>query len=218
MNYADIAFDDFVRSRQEARGVSNRVDTSGASGSELAPRDIKLIRESRMFMMATVTGTGWPYVQHKGGPEGFVKVTTVDGKSHVRFPDFAGNRQFVSAGNLDRDSRVCLFFVDFTTRSRVKVFGHARLIEAAADPQLIDDLRDLGERRITAAIERAVVVDVVASDANCAAQILPRWTREEIDERLSLYRADIAELNEQNAVLEEKLAIAHAEIARLRER
>jgi predicted pyridoxine 5'-phosphate oxidase superfamily flavin-nucleotide-binding protein len=202
VNYPDIAFDEFVAARQEARGVGNRVDTSGVSGAELDPRDSKLIRRSRMFMMATVTGTGWPYVQHKGGPAGFVKVSATTGGSRLMFPDFAGNRQFVTAGNLDRDSRVCLFFVDFATRSRVKVFGHARTVEAADDPDLIERLRDLGERRITSVIERAVIVDVTASDANCSKQITPRWTREEVEERLDLYRADIAELKARIAELE----------------
>ncbi|MGO1949936.1 MAG: pyridoxamine 5'-phosphate oxidase family protein [Mycobacteriaceae bacterium] len=207
--YAALAFDGFVTARQDAAGAGNRVDASGASGAELDPRDAKLIRASRMFCMATVTGTGWPYVQHKGGPSGFVKVTTEQGRSQLRFPDFAGNRQFVTAGNLDRDDRVCLFFVDFATRSRVKVFGHARLVEASEDPELIEQLRDLGEKRITALIERAVIVDVVASDANCSKQITPRWTREEVEERLDLYRADIRELKDE-------LAEARAEIARLR--
>ncbi|MCJ7857870.1 pyridoxamine 5'-phosphate oxidase family protein [Corynebacterium kalidii] len=201
-NYADIAFDEAVTARQHARGVGNRVDTSGASGAELDPRDSKLIRQARLFMMATVTGTGWPYVQHKGGPAGFVKVSSTAAGSRLMFPDFAGNRQFVTAGNLDRDSRVCLFFVDFATRSRVKVFGHARTVEADDDPALVEELRDLGDRRITSAIERAVIVDVTASDANCSSQITPRWTREEVEERLDLYRADIARLEARIAELE----------------
>ncbi|MGP9759273.1 pyridoxamine 5'-phosphate oxidase family protein [Corynebacterium sp. AOP12-C2-36] len=199
MTYDDIAFDEHVRARQQARGVGNRVDTTGSGGSELDARDIKLIRQARMFMMSTVTGTGWPYVQHKGGPAGFVKVLK-DG-TQLMFPDFAGNRQFVTAGNLDRDGRVCLFFVDFATRSRVKVFGHARTVEASDDPELVEQVRDLGERRITSVIERVVIVDVEASDANCTKQITPRWTREEVEERLDLYRADIAALKDEIAEL-----------------
>ena len=210
MSYADIAFDEYVTARQNARGVANRVDTSGASGSELDPRDTKLIRQARMFMMSTVTGTGWPYVQHKGGPSGFVKVRTVDGRSQLMFPDFAGNRQFVTAGNLDRDDRVCLFFVDFATRSRVKVFGHAH---ATVDPEIIEQLRDLKNSRITSVIERAVVVDVVASDANCSKQITPRWTREEVEERIDLYRKDIAELKEEVSARDARIAELEAKLA-----
>lgn len=202
MSYADIAFDEFVTARQNARGVANRVDTSGASGKELDARDAKLIRQCRLFFMSTVTGTGWPYVQHKGGPAGFVKVETRAGQSRLMFPDFAGNRQFVTAGNLDRDDRVCLFFVDFTTRSRVKVFGHARTTE---DAEVVEQLREVGERRITSVIERAVIVDVVASDANCSKQITPRWTREEVEERLDLYRSDIADRDAKIAALEAEL-------------
>ena len=199
MTYDDIAFDEHVRARQQARGVGNRVDTTGSGGSELDARDIKLIRQARMFMMSTVTGAGWPYVQHKGGPAGFVKVSASG--TQLMFPDFAGNRQFVTAGNLDRDGRVCLFFVDFATRSRVKVFGHARTVEASDDPELVEQVRDLGERRITSVIERVVIVDVEASDANCTKQITPRWTREEVEERLDLYRADIAALKDEIAEL-----------------
>lgn len=213
MSYADIAFDDFVRTRQTVRGVGHRVDTSGVSGAELDPRDAKLIRRARMFMMTTVTGTGWPYVQHKGGPAGFVKVRTVGGRSQLLFPDFAGNRQFVTAGNLDRDDRACLFFVDFTTRSRVKVFGHARLVDPADGPELIEELRDLGDARITSVIEQAVVVDVVASDANCSKQITPRWTREEVEERIDLYRKDIADLKGELEAKDARIAELEARLA-----
>lgn len=211
-NYASIAFDDVVKARQEARGVANRVDTTGASGAELDARDAKLIRNTRMFFMSTVTGTGWPYVQHKGGPSGFVKVRTTAGRSQIMFPDFAGNRQFVTAGNLDRDDRVCLFFIDFATRSRVKVFGHARTVDAEDDPELIAELRDLGKQFIKGVIERAVVVDVVSSDANCSKQIIPRWTREEVDERLDLYRADISELKDKVAERDARIAELEARL------
>lgn len=206
MAYADIAFDGFVKTRQEARGVGNRVDTSGASGSELDPRDAKLIRQARMFMMSTVTGTGWPYVQHKGGPAGFVKVRTVGGRSQLMFPDFAGNRQFVTAGNLDRDGRVCLFFVNFPTRRRIKVFGHARVVEAADDPGLVARVRDLGrtsDREIRTEIERVIVVAVTDVDANCTRHIRPRWDRDDVEKRIDLYRAEIAELTARIAELEE---------------
>jgi len=212
LNYADIAFDNYVRARQRARGVENRVDVSGVAGCELDPRDAKLIRQARTFFMGTVTGSGWPYVQHKGGPAGFVKVETAEGRSRILFPDFAGNRQFVTAGNLDRDGRVCLLFVDFTTRSRVKVFGCARTTGADEDAALVERLRDLGDRRISSAVERAVIVDVVASDSNCAKQILPRWTREEIEERIDLYRADITARDQRIRQLEQEVEALRAQV------
>ena len=129
-----------------------------------------------MFFLATVTDSGWPYVQHKGGPAGFVHV--LDDRT-IAFADFPGNQQFVTAGNLDRDGRVCLFFVDFPTRRRIKVFGHARLVEAADDPQLVDRVRDLGRsgREIRTRIERVVVVTITDVDANCTRHITPRWDR-----------------------------------------
>ena len=156
-----------------------------------------------MFYLATVTDSGWPYVQHKGGPAGFVHV--LDDRT-LAFPDFPGNLQFVTAGNLDRDGRVCLFFVNFPTRRRIKVFGHARVVEAADDPGLVARVRDLGrtsDREIRTEIERVIVVAVTDVDANCTRHIRPRWDRDDVEKRIDLYRAEIAELTARIAELEE---------------
>lgn len=203
-SYNGIAFDDHVRARQRAAGAGNRVDdrpnldgptsAGGPGGFAFEGMDAKLIREADVFFLSSVTGAGWPYVQHKGGPKGFVHV--LDDRT-LAFPDFPGNQQYVSAGNIDRDGRVCLFFVDFPTRRRLKVFGVARAVEAADDPDLIERMRDLGprsDREIRATIERVIIVDVAAADANCSKHIKPRWNRDAVEERIDLYRADIEKL------------------------
>ncbi|KAB1551462.1 pyridoxamine 5'-phosphate oxidase family protein [Corynebacterium sp. 319] len=204
--YADIAFDDYVIARQEAIGAHNRVnDTIGGQDFEFRDGEVKLIRSAQHFFLSTVTGAGWPYVQHRGGPPGFVHV--LDHKT-LAFPEFQGNMQFVTAGNVDRDGRVCLFFVDYPTRYRLKVFGHARFVEAGEDPEFEERIRDLGDSEIRAKIERIMVITVTATDKNCSKQIKPRYTEEQIQERLDLYRADIKELKSRVAELEAQLESA----------
>lgn len=200
--YADIAYGPYARARQAAVGADNRIVDPGTTPFVLDGRDRRQIREADMFFLSTVTDSGWPYVQHKGGPAGFVHV--LDDRT-LAFPDFPGNLQFVSAGNLDRDGRVCLFFIDFPTRRRLKVFGHARAVEAVDDPDLVARMRDLGRasgREIRAEIERVVVVTISDVDVNCTRHIRPRWDRAAVEERIALYRADIAQLRERIAELE----------------
>ena len=200
--YADIAYGPYARARQAAVGADNRIVDPGTTPFVLDGRDRRQIREADMFFLSTVTDSGWPYVQHKGGPAGFVHV--LDDRT-LAFPDFPGNLQFVSTGNLDRDGRVCLFFIDFPTRRRLKVFGHARAVEAVDDPDLVARMRDLGRasgREIRAEIERVVVVTISDVDVNCTRHIRPRWDRAAVEERIALYRADIAQLRERIAELE----------------
>ena len=123
--------------------------------------------------MATVSETGWPYLQHRGGPKGFLKV--LDPQT-IAFADFRGNLQYVSAGNLEGNDRVALFLMDYANRQRLKLLGHSRVVDAADDPGLIDRLRDPGYR---ARVERAVVIRVEAFDWNCRQHITPRFTEEE---------------------------------------
>lgn len=185
--YADLAFGPHVRARQEAVGAGNRIDPPGEDAFLFDGRDRRLIREADFFLLSTVTESGWPYLQHKGGPRGFVRI--VDDRTLV-FPDFPGNKQFVTLGNLDADSRVCLFFVDFPTRRRLKVFGHAQVVEAGENPELLT---------------RSVVVQVTDVDANCPKHITPRWDGEAVEKRIDLYRRDIAELKDEVARLRRQL-------------
>ena len=187
--YPEIAYGPAVRARQAAVGADTRVEDG--SDFALEGTDVALIRRCDHFVLSTVTESGWPYAQHRGGPAGFVHVL---GPTTLAWAEFPGNRQFVSTGNVDHVDRVCLFFVDHPLRSRLKVFGHARTVEPDADIDLIERLRAMGEHTYTGHVERAMIVDVVAADANCSKHITPRWERAYVDELTEVYRRRIAEL------------------------
>ena len=204
LEYQDIAYDEYVRARQGTRDM-----TLPRTGEvfEIAPEHQQMIKNANHFFLSTVTGAGWPYVQHRGGPQGFVHVLS---PTRLGWLEFQGNHQFVSTGNMDRDGRVCMFFVDYATRFRLKVFGVGRVVEAEEDPELMETLTALHNNpdrdRIRSKYERAMVVDVVATDKNCSKNITPRYTKQQVDERIDLYRQDITELKEKIAELEEQLA------------
>lgn len=206
VTYEQLAYDSFVRRRQGSVGTTlpERVGRF-----EFEPADRKLIQQADSFFLSTVTGAGWPYVQHRGGPKGFVHV--LDDRT-IGWLEFMGNNQYVSTGNIDRDGRVALFFINYPLRTRLKVFGYARVIELCDDPKIAKQLRNLGDKEIRSKSERAMIVDIVASDKNCTKHIRPRWDKEQVDERIALYRADIdelrneiSELKERNNLLNEKL-------------
>lgn len=204
--YEQLAYDSFVRRRQASIGTTlpERVGPF-----EFDPADLALIRGADSFFLSTVTGAGWPYVQHRGGPSGFVHVL---GERRLGWLEMAGNNQYVTTGNVDRDGRVAMFFIDYPTRTRLKVFGHAKVVELDEDPDLVARLRDLGDREIRSKVLRAMVVDVVAADRNCTKHIKPRWDKEQVDERIDLYRADIRALKEELEAARAELQSARAEL------
>ena len=181
--YPEIAFGAAARARQEAVGA-NRPRETGEF--ELDPTDIAQIRRADHFFLSTVTESGWPYVQHRGGPAGFVHVPT---PTSLAWVDFPGNRHYVSTGNVDRDGRVCLFFIDYPRRARLKVFGHARVLEPDADPDLTDELRRMGEKHYTGRVER-ISRRPGGSRRQCTKHISPRWDRAHIDGLTELYRRE----------------------------
>ncbi|WP_010541799.1 pyridoxamine 5'-phosphate oxidase family protein [Dietzia alimentaria] len=189
--YPEIAYGMAARARQETVGVNHPRELGDF---ELETTDIALIRRADHFFLSSVTESGWPYVQHRGGPAGFVHVSS---PTRLAWADFPGNRQYVSTGNVDHNDRVCLFFVDYPTRTRLKVFGHARIIEPASDPGLVDELRKMGEKQYTGRVERVFVVDLVAADANCSKHITPRWDRTYIDELTAVYRRQLEDQRTQ---------------------
>lgn len=142
--------------------------------------------------MATVSETGWPYIQHRGGPTGFVRVLD---ESMVGFADFRGNRQYVSVGNLMTDDRVSLFFMDYPNKTRLKLFGRARII--GFDDQAVLSRLEMPDYR--ARIERGFVITVEGFDWNCPQHITPRYTIEEITPTIDALKARIAELEAELA-------------------
>ena len=144
------------------------------------------------FYLATTNSDGWPYVQHRGGPPGFLKVL---GPHQLGFADFKGNRQLLSTGNLSGDDRIALFLMDYPRRERLKILGHARVLDARENSDLADQLSPTPDLR--SKIERLFLIETVSFDWNCPQYITPRFTGAEIEEHVAPLKARIAELEQQ---------------------
>lgn len=179
--FGRIAFTPGVRAFQARQGVRQRDarpdDAIDERGAGLTDLEAAFVGARDGFYQATVGENGWPYVQFRGGPPGFLRV--LDART-IAYADFRGNMQYVSAGNLAADGRVSLILMDYANRRRLKLFGRARLVDAGDDPALVARLEDPGYR---ARIERAVVISVEAFDWNCPQHITPRFTEEEFAAR-----------------------------------
>jgi predicted pyridoxine 5'-phosphate oxidase superfamily flavin-nucleotide-binding protein len=189
--YAEIAFTPTVRAVQEALGSRQayaRHDGPEERNGVLGPREAAFIAERDSFYMASVSETGWPYVQHRGGPPGFLHV--VDEKT-LAFADFAGNRQYISTGNFQTNPRVALFLMDYPNQARLKILGRVRAFEASAAPELAEELFPKGYR---ARVERAIVVEVAGFDWNCSQHITQRFTLAEVEALAAPLRKRVADL------------------------
>jgi predicted pyridoxine 5'-phosphate oxidase superfamily flavin-nucleotide-binding protein len=179
--FGNIAFTPAVRAFQESRGVRTRSprpdDPRDERGVSLTESEAGFISERDGFYQATVSESGWPYVQFRGGPTGFLRV--LDERT-IAYADFRGNMQYISAGNLAGDGRVSLILMDYANRRRLKILGRARLVDAADDPALVAKLEDPSYR---AHVERAVVITIEAFDWNCPQHITPRYTEAEFAAR-----------------------------------
>jgi predicted pyridoxine 5'-phosphate oxidase superfamily flavin-nucleotide-binding protein len=175
--FSTIAYTPSVRRAQErygSRGMYAGFDTDPNARDRVTPRDQAFIEEVDTFFMASVGENGWPYVQHRGGPRGFLKV--LDERT-IGFADFSGNRQYISAGNLAHDARVMLILMDFRTSGRLKIWGRARIVHERDEPELLARLKVPGYR---ARIERAYVITVEALDINCPQHITQRFSIAEL--------------------------------------
>ena len=174
--YAKIAFTEAVRAEQQALGSRAsyaRIEEAGAEDDMLGEREAAYLGASRSLFIASVNESGWPYIQHRGGPAGFVQV--MDGGRALGFADLAGNRQHVTLGNLAGADRVSLIVPDYLERRRLKLFGHARLVTRAEDAALVERLAEAAG----AQAGRALVVQVAGFDWNCPKHI-PRLVPEEM--------------------------------------
>jgi predicted pyridoxine 5'-phosphate oxidase superfamily flavin-nucleotide-binding protein len=167
---------------------------------ENAPKTDPLTRSEAYFIasrdsfyLATVSETGWPYLQHRGGQPGFVKVL---GPNLIGFADFKGNRQLVSTGNLDTSDRVALFMMDYPQRTRLKLLGHARVLDAREHPELVDRL---APEPLRSNVERLFLIRVISYDWNCPQYITPRFTAAEMEKYTAPLKARIAELEAELA-------------------
>lgn len=200
--FAEIAFSPAVRAEQKRQGSAKAyakfLAPETERGDTLSEREADFIGARDGFFQATISESGWPYVQFRGGPAGFVKV--LDAKT-MAYADYRGNRQYISVGNLAVDTRIALILVDYPNQSRLKVWGRARLVDVAEDPALINRLHD---RRYRAKPERAVIITIDAFDWNCPQHIPQRLTLEELEPHLAPLHETIAELQAENEQLRAK--------------
>jgi len=195
--FFDIAFTPAVQAAQSCFGsraayaaVTGAADVAPVSDA-LSDREIAFISTSDSFYLATVSQTGWPDVQHRGGPAGFVR--HLEGGT-LGWPEFRGNRQYITVGNTRTDDRVALLFMDYPHRQRLKLLGHIQVHEAASRPDLAVRLGVDGYRPT---VERFVIVTVEAFDWNCPQHITPRFTTAQIEIVLAPLQARIAQLEAQ---------------------
>lgn len=180
--FAEIAFTDTVKAAQHRHGsrrANEALERARNPQDRLGPAEIAFIQRRDGFYLASVSEAGWPYVQFRGGPPGFLKV--LDAQT-LAYADFRGNAQYLSIGNISADERVALILMDYAARRRLKIWAHASVVDLAGDPDLI---RLLSEPGYPAHIERAVVLTVAAIDWNCPQHITQRFTRAEIDQGLA---------------------------------
>ena len=194
-NFGSLVFTPLVKALQEKYGSRRqyaRMEAGGASPDHLGPDESAFIAERDSFYMATVGATGWPYVQHRGGPKGFLKV--IDDLT-IAFADFRGNKQFISTGNVGSDNRVALIMVDYPGQTRLKVLGRTEIFEGERARQWIERLREPGDKTV---IERPYLIWVEAFDWNCPQHITPRFTEEQIREVLAPFERRQEELEREN--------------------
>lgn len=204
--YFDIAYTPSVKAAQAANGSGEY--WTGFKGKKennrLTEAEAEFIATRDSFYMASVSETGWPYLQHRGGPRGFLRIT--DDKT-LAFADFRGNRQYISLGNVVANDRVALFLMDYAQRRRLKLYARVEAKDLAANPALAEKLAMPG---YPAKVERAFVLHVEAFSWNCPQHITQRFTEAEIDAALTPVRARIAQLEAENKMLREKLVLAEA--------
>jgi predicted pyridoxine 5'-phosphate oxidase superfamily flavin-nucleotide-binding protein len=175
--FADIAFTPSVRAAQARYGsceANAGLEAAGDRQDEITDFEREFIEERDGFYMATVSESGWPYVQFRGGPPGFLKV--IDRKT-LGFADFRGNVQYLSVGNLGAGGRVMLFLMDYAERRRLKLWGRATVVGCDEDAARVAALQVPGYK---ARVERAIVIHVEAIDWNCPQHITPRYTEAEV--------------------------------------
>ena len=186
-HFGDIAFTPSVQHhqrRRDSRDTYQRVAEASPPPTGLGPDEAAFLSDRDSFYLATVGEGGWPYVQHRGGPIGFIHVAD---PTHLAWVERLGNRQFVTAGNLDHDDRVSLIAVDYPNRRRLKLLGHATW-NPDPDPEVRDALA------VTGRLEGVVTVEVAAFDWNCPKFITPRYTAEQVRDLTSELTARIADL------------------------
>jgi predicted pyridoxine 5'-phosphate oxidase superfamily flavin-nucleotide-binding protein len=195
--FYELAFTPAVKAEQARHGSAHQYDRmqhNEAFDNALGPDEQHFLALRDSFYMASVTETGWPYIQHRGGPPGFLHILS---PTLLGFADLRGNKQYISLGNLDHDNRVALFFMDYPNQTRLKILGHAEIHEN--DTESIPLIKQLRTNEPNIVIERAILIHVEGFDWNCPQHITPRYTAAEIEPAIVPLRKRIAELEAQLA-------------------
>ena len=208
MSFGSLVFTPVVKKLQERYGSRQqyeRMQKAGASHDHFTAFEIDFLAERDSFYWATVGTTGWPYVQHRGGPKGFLKV--IDDHT-LALADFRGNKQFISTGNLLTDNRIAMILVDYPHQARLKILGRVDVLEGEKADAWMDRVRIPGYKAV---IERVFVIHVEAYDWNCPQHITPRYTAEEI-------RSAVHDVEEKLRTLEAENKRLRDEVAQLRDK
>ena len=186
-----------IRAARAANGVGELWETTDVDrpADRFSPNETAFIAERDSFYLATVSQTGWPYIQHRGGPRGFLRVLD---ESMLGFADFRGNRQYLTLGNLVDDDRVALFLMNYARRRRLKILARMSAHDLKAKADLAARLATPGHRGLA---ERGFTLRLHAFDWNCSQHITPRFTADEIEAAIAPLRARLRDLEAENARL-----------------
>ena len=189
--YLDLTFTDAVcRAQAKYYGKVGKV-VDAPERDSLSQAESEFIAARDSFYLGSISESGWPYIQHRGGPQGFLRVIN---ETTLAFADYKGNRQLLTTGNVSVNDRVALFLMDYKNRARLKILGHTRVEDARAHPGLVAQLAD---PKMQSMVERLVFVDVVSFDWNCPKYITPRYSAEEVEEYVGPLKMRIAEIEVQ---------------------
>jgi predicted pyridoxine 5'-phosphate oxidase superfamily flavin-nucleotide-binding protein len=203
MSFGTLAFTPLVKKLQELHGSRSqyaRMEKSAASQDRLGEFEREFLEDRDTFYWATTGATGWPYVQHRGGPKGFLKV--IDDRT-LAFADFRGNKQYITTGNLMSDDRVALILVDYPHQARLKILGHVEVFEGVKAENWLPRVRVPDYKAV---IERVFVIHIEAYDWNCPQHITPRYTAEEIREAVHAVEEKSTRLELENEALRKEIA------------
>lgn len=201
MNYSQLAFSDATKALQKefgSRDAYEKIEKYHVVDG-LSDNEIRFIENQDHFYMATLGDNGYPYIQHRGGPKGFVRV--LDDHT-LAFVDFSGNKQYISAGNIETNPNAALIMISYPHRARLKLFAKVRVVQLADEPELFAQINpgDYNHRP-----ERMIVVDVQAYDWNCPQHITPRFTTAEIEQAFNKQGKRMDALDSENKRLKKEI-------------
>jgi uncharacterized protein len=208
--FGSLVFTPTIKALQERHGSRRqyaRMEQSGPAHDGLGPMEREFLDGRDSFYMASVGSTGWPYIQHRGGPAGFVKV--IDDNT-LAFANFSGNKQYITSGNVITDNRVAVIFVDYPRQARLKVLGKLEILEGEKASQWLEKVRCPDYK---AAVDSVYVIHVEAFDWNCPQHITPRFTADQIQKAIAPIEKRMQELEDENRKLREQLAVASQPVA-----